>query len=468
MTQRSAHRNLVLVVVGLGTLLSTLAGSSINLALPVIGRELVVGVQLSRWVVLAFMLSAAVLLLGAGRASDLWGHRRIYQAGFLLFGAASLVSGLAHSLWVLVAGRVLQGAGAALTMSAAPALLTSSVPGALRGRALGIMATATYIGLTIGPPVGGFIIAAVGWRWIFLFNVPACLIMLVVGQLWLPVGERRQVRFDYPGMVTLLLGLPVALLALTQGQEWGWGSPTTLGTALGGAAVLALFVRVELASPQPLLDLSLFRSATFTGAAISAFCNYVAIFVPIILIPFFLLEALRLDTAHAGMLMAVMPLVMAFVASPSGWLSDRVGTRGLAVAGLTALGAALVGLGLRGVCPRQECSIVELGLWMALAGLGTGVFITPNSSALMGSAPRARQGTAGGVLALARTVGMMAGVSMGTAVFHGLGGRTGRDWTSADLSALTVAVVVAGVVSLVGAASAALRGEAHSPAGSGR
>jgi EmrB/QacA subfamily drug resistance transporter len=456
MTQRSGHRNLVLVVVGFGTLLSTLAGSSINLALPIIGRELVVGVQLSRWVVLAFMLSAAVVLLAAGRAGDLWGHRRVYQAGFLVFGCASLVSGLASSLWVLLVGRVLQGAGAALTMSAAPALLTSSFPGALRGRALGIMATATYIGLTIGPPVGGFIIAAVGWRWIFLFNAPACVIALVLGQLWLPAGERRTVRFDRPGMATLILGLPLALLALTQGQEWGWTSATTLATAAGGVAVLALFVRVELKSPHPLLDLSLFRAATFTGAVISAICNYVAIFVPIILMPFYLLEALRLGTSGAGALLAVMPLVMAFVASPSGWLSDRIGTRGLAMAGLVALGLALVGLGLRGVGP---CSIVELGLWMGLAGFGTGVFITPNSSALMGSAPRARQGTAGGVLALARIVGMMAGVSLGTAVFRGLGGETGRDWTTTDLSALRGSIVVAGAVSLVGAASAALRGE---------
>jgi len=448
---------MVLLVVGFGTLLSTLAGSSVNLALPVIGKELGIAVELLRWVVLAFMVVVAVLLLGAGRASDLWGHRAIYQAGFVVFGAASLVSGLARSFWTLVLGRALQGAGAALNMSASPALLTSSFPAAQRGRALGLLATATYVGLTIGPPLGGLVIDRVGWRWIFLFNVPATATMVLLGQLCLPRGQRRQVRFDLPGMLTLLLGMPLLLVALTQGQEWGWDAWPTLASGAAGLLLLGVFVRVELTRTSPLLDLRLFRAPVFTGATLAALGNYIALFVPIILLPFYLLEALQVSPALAGALLSCMPLVMALIATPSGWLSDRVGTRGLSVVGLAVLTVGLTGLSLFGVRPAGAGSLLTLGLWLGVMGLGTGIFITPNSSALMGAAPQESQGIAGGVMALARTVGMTVGVSVGTAVFRSAGGRTGAAWRPEDLHALSVALYVAAGVCLLGALAAAPR-----------
>ena len=457
MKHQPPRPRLVLAVVGAGTLLSTLAGSSINLALPVIGREMGITVELSRWIVLAFMLMVAMLLLAAGKASDLWGHRAMYQSGFLVFGAGSLLCGLARPFSWLIVGRLLQGVGAAMNMSASPALLTTSFPGAQRGRALGLLATATYVGLTVGPPLGGLIIAIAGWRWIFFANVPVALLMFILGQRYLPRGERRAVRLDRPGLATLMLGLPLVLLALTQGSEWGWSSSRTLGAASAGFVLLLVFVRIELRRADPLLDLSLFRSATFAGAVISSFCNYVAIFVPIILMPFYLLEALRLGPAHAGMLLGVMPLTMALVTSPSGALSDRVGTCGLSVTGLVLQALALAGLGLVGLCVFGHCSTIHLGLWLALMGLGTGIFITPNSSALMGSAPRSQQGVAGGVMALARTTGMMTGVSLGTTVFRSLGGHTGGRWTTQTLHALAVALVVAAAVALFGAVATGMR-----------
>jgi MFS family permease len=181
----------------------------------------------------------------------------------------------------------------------------------------------------------------------------------------------------------------------------------------------------------------------------------VALFVPIILMPFFLLEALGIGPSGAGMLLSVMPLVMAVVASPSGWLSDRIGTFVLAVAGMIVLTLGMLGLALGGSAPGAAPGAV--GLWLGLIGLGTGIFITPNSSALMGSAPKTQQGTAGGVMALARTLGMMVGVAGGTAVFQAMGGRTGNAWRATDHRALRVALLVAAGISLVGAIASALR-----------
>lgn len=447
---------LVLLVVGVGTLLNTLAGSSVNLALPVIGEELGITVDHSRWVVLGFMLIVTVLLLMAGRVSDLLGHRTVYQVGFVLFGLASLGSGASQGFAMLVAGRVLQGAGAAMIMATGPALLTTSFPGAQRGRALGMLATATYIGLTIGPPVGGALIAGLSWRWIFYLNVPVAAGMVLLGQVYLPsAGPRsRSTRsFDTPGAVTLVVGVPLVLLAMTQGQVWGWASSWTLACACTGVAALFLFVRIEARRAEPLLDLSLFSSRIFTGAVLSALANYIALFVPIILMPFYLLEGIQLRPSGAGLLLSVQPLVMALVASPSGWISDRIGTRGLAVGGMAALACGLGGLSTIG--PDTPTGLVAL--WLGVMGLGTGVFISPNSSALMGAAPRHQQGIAGGILAEARTVGMMIGVAVGTAVFSGMGGQTGRAWGAADFSSMSAALLVAVGVSLLGALFAAFR-----------
>jgi EmrB/QacA subfamily drug resistance transporter len=447
---------LVLLVVGVGTLVNTLAGSSVNLALPVIGEELGVTVEHSRWVVLGFMLIVTVLLLVAGRVSDLLGHRAVYQMGFALFGLASLVAGASRGFAMLVAGRVLQGAGAAMIMATGPALLTTSFPGAQRGRALGMLATATYIGLTIGPPVGGALIAGLSWRWIFYLNVPVAAGMVVLGQVYLPSarGRGRAARtFDAPGAAAIFIGAPLTLLAVTQGQSWGWGSPWTLACAGTGLAALVLFVRIEARRAEPLLDLSLFSSRVFTGAVLSALANYIGLFVPIILMPFYLLEGIQLGPSSAGLLLSVQPLVMAVVASPSGWLSDRIGTRGLAVSGMAALACGLGGLATVG--PNTSTGLVAL--WLGVMGLGTGVFISPNSSALMGAAPRHQQGIAGGILAEARTVGMLIGVTMGTAVFAGMGGQTGRAWGAADFSSMSAALLVAMGVSLLGALSAAFR-----------
>ena len=452
----------VLLVVGLGTLLNTLAGSSVNLALPVIGDEMGIGVALSRWVLLSFMLMVSVLLLAAGRASDLLGHRTTYLGGFALFGLSSLLCGASATFWPLMAGRLLQGTGAALTMAASPALLTTSFPVAQRGRALGLLATATYVGLTIGPPFGGAVISALGWRWIFFINVPGAVVTIALGLRFLPAGRRRRhVPFDVPGMLTLFAGMPLLLLALTQGQRWGWSAPT-FATGAGGLLLFGLFVAVERRRAEPLLDLSLFRSPTFSGAAASAFCNYVAIFVPIILLPFYLLEAHQLGPSRAGVVLAVMPLLMALVASPAGSLSDRIGTRGLAVGGLLLQTVALVGLGQLGVLPPGSGGAdLHAALWLGLLGLGTGLFITPNSSALMGAAPRGAQGTAGGVLALSRTTGMLGGVALGTAVFAAAGGRTGRHrWAADSLGGLRAALLMGAGASLVGALAAALRGRA--------
>jgi len=448
------HPMLVMLVVGVGTLLSAMAGSAVTLALPRIGREFEVSIGSAGWVLEAYLLAVTSLLLLAGRASDAVGHRVVYLVGFAWFGLASTACGFANNLQVLVAGRIFQGVGGAMLMATAPALLTTAFPPNRRGFALGTVSTATYIGLTVGPPLGGFLVTHVSWRWVFFINAPSALVVVALGAALLPRPERTPgTRWDLEGTVTLLAGLPLALIAIDQGHNWGWLSLRTLTAAAGGMALLVLFVLLELRSADPLLQVRLFHSRELSCATVSAVGNYVGVFVAIILTPYYLTEGLGLTSSRAGLLLSIQPVVMAFVASPSGRLSDRIGTRSLSVAGLLVFAAGLAGLSTVG--PATEPVVVAA--WLAVMGLGTGVFISPNSSALMGAAPNHQQGVAAGVLAVGRNLGMMAGVAVAMTVFSAAGGRTARAWTETEYHALRLGLLIASGVALLSAVASAMR-----------
>jgi len=312
---------LILLTVGIGTMLSAMAGSTVTLALPAIANDMGIAIGQVSWVVLAFLLSVTVLLLIAGRAGDLFGHSRIYLIGFFLFGFSSYAAGAADSLSILIGARILQGISGAMVMATSPALLTTSIHPSQRGKALGILATGTYIGLTIGPSLGGALIYGIGWRWIFYMNIPISILIFFMGLMFLPHTKKgNPTPFDISGTVTLLIGLPLLLLAIGQGEQWGWLSSKTLGVAAGGLVFLGLFVRIQMHQTFPLLNLKLFRSPIFTGSVLSALCNYIALFIQMILLPFYLMEALGTDAKQAGLVLTAQPFMMALVASPSGWL----------------------------------------------------------------------------------------------------------------------------------------------------
>ncbi|MDD5306225.1 MAG: MFS transporter [Deltaproteobacteria bacterium] len=447
----------VLFAVGAGTLFTSVTSSTVSLALPAVGRDLGVTLELSRWVMLAFLVIVTALLPVAGRAGDMLSHRTIFRSGYVLLGLASLLCGLAPSFALLVAGRVLQGVAGAMVMVAGPALLTTSFPGKERGRALGMLATCTYIGLSSGPLVGGLIISAWGWRSTFLVNVPLSVVIFAIGLACLPPPPKRAERagFDVGGAVAMLLGLPLLLLSVAEGQRFGWTSWQTLGGAGAGAAILALFVRIESRRSYPLVDLGLFRSRVFSLAALAALGNYLALFVPNILLPFLLVEGRGLPPATAGLVLSAQPVAMALVATPSGWASDRLGSRGLSTFGMLLVAAGLAGLSLTG----PGTAIQVIAACSGVVGLGTGIFISPNSSALMGAAPQSRQGIAGSLVALSRNLGMMMGVAAATAVFRAAGGTSGHPWSASDYRAFEIAILVAAVVAVLSAACSAFKGE---------
>ncbi len=445
----------ILLVLAAGILFGAMAGSALPVALPHIGRDLQLGLGGASWIMLAYFLASTTLLVIAGRLGDWLGHRSIYLAGGLILMAGSAVCAVAGDLVSIAAGRLIQGAAGALGMAVVPALVSTNVAPERRGRAFGIVSTGTYIGLTAGPPLGGGMVQAFGWRSLFVVMIGVGLFMFASGSRALPrrQGAGRPFK-DIPGALLMLLGFPFSIVAVSRGHAWGWTSAPTLVTAAVGLGAFAWFLVREWGREDALVDLNLFRSRKFTGAALAALFNYIALFIPIILMPYYLVEALGMSAAATGALLSSQPAVMALVASPAGALSDRIGARGLAVVGMSLLAVGL--WGLSGV--DADSSTLSIGLWYALAGFGVGIFVSPNTSAAMGAAPDEQQGLAGGLLALCRVFGMLLGIAAATTIFESAGGQTGGTWGPTEFGALQLALRIAAAHALAAAVTSALRG----------
>jgi EmrB/QacA subfamily drug resistance transporter len=404
----------VLVAIGTGSFMAALDGSVVNTVLPIIRIALGSEVAAIEWVVTVYLLVLSGLLLTFGRLGDLRGHRPVYLWGFGIFVLGSALCGAAPSTNLLIAFRGLQAIGAAMLASNSPAILTGNFPASERGRALGTAATMTYLGLTVGPSLGGWLTATLGWRSVFYINVPVGALALTLSLLFIPCDAPVEANrpFDLPGAAVFLAGLVAFLLGLNKGAEWGWTSPSIL-TLMGGAVfLLTIFVWIETRSPAPMLDLNLFRNRLFTASTINAILNYICVYTITFLIPFYLIQARGLDPAQTGLLLTAQPILMAIAAPISGALSDRIGSRTPGMIGMSLLAAGLFGLSR--LTPETPLGLIAAG--MAVCGLGTGIFISPNNSALMGSAPRNRQGIAAGILASARNIGMVLGVGLAGAI----------------------------------------------------
>ncbi|WP_437515540.1 MFS transporter [Sorangium sp. So ce1099] len=456
----------VLGVVAVGTLMSALGSSLINVAVPLVRRDLGVDIGAASWVLAAYSLSVSALLLPFGRLGDRLGKGRVYAAGFGVFGAGSALSALAPTLASLVAARALQGAGAAMLMANGPALTTAAFPPTQRGRVLGLQATATYLGLSLGPSIGGWLAQRAGWHAAFWINVPISLAgaLLARSLVWRgaagvaagaapggagggagsrapaagpdagrgagprpsapgqaaapPALDVRARPFPWASAALFGAALSALLVALTRGQRWGVLSLRVVGLLALGAFLAAAFVRVERRSPAPLLSAALLAQPAFVAGLAAAFLQYAAVYMMLFLLPFYLQGPLAMSAADAGLVMTVQPAVMAVVTAASGWLSDRVGTRGPALVGMAALAVGLARVATLGAEPDRAGLLAALGL----VGLGSGLFTSPNNSRILGAAPREQLGTAAGLLAEARNVGMLCGVAASGAMFAALGG----------------------------------------------
>jgi len=355
---------------------------------------------------------------------------------------------------MLISFRVIQALGAAMLMGTGPAILTGSFPANERGKALGALGTFTYLGLTAGPSLGGWLATAFSWRAVFYINVPIGIVAILLGLRTVPEDRvaRETESFDFVGASLFTLGLTALLVALNQGHAWGWGSAAILGLIAASVVLLGAFIRFERRRKSPMLDLSLFGNRVFSASSVSALLNYACVYALLFVLPFLLIQGRGLDAQHAGLVLTAQPVVMAVVAPFSGSISDRIGTRWPAIIGMLTL---VIGLLLVAFFVGHG-SLWSIAAGLAVVGFGIGTFVSPNNSALMGSAPRNRQGIASGVLATSRNVGMVLGVGIAGAVFTTVVGRAVSP-PAAIVDGVRASLLVSAGLALLGAGTSALR-----------
>ena len=448
---------LVLVAIGIGTFMSALDGSVVNTILPVVTNYFKTDVATIEWVVTTYLLVVSGLLLSVGRLGDLRGNKVAYIWGFVVFVIGSALCGSAPSPVFLIVSRGLQAIGAAMLFANSPAILTKNFPASQRGQALGLQGAMTYLGLTTGPFLGGWLADTFGWHSVFYINLPIGLLAIWLSITIIPrdTPSGQTEKFDLAGAFTFMVGLVALLYALNQGHNLGWTSPIILGLFIASILVLGLFTWIEMRVPTPMLDLSLFKRRVFSMSTISPVLNYICVYSVLFLTPFYLIQARGLSASQAGLILTSQPILMALTAPFSGRISDRIGSRIP-----TTLGMLILAGGLFLVSRLTLDSpfwMVVLGL--AIGGFGTGLFIAPNNSALMGDAPRNRQGIAAGVLALSRNVGMVLGIGLTGAIFTTVLSKGNPGGADTLVHAFNAGLLFASGVALLAAAASFARGD---------
>ena len=398
----------------MGVFMATLDVSVVNLALPVLIRELGSSFALIQWVVLSYSLVLSSLMLGMAGLGDRLGKKRLYLAGLFLFTLGSLLCGLAPGAGWLVAFRVFQGLGAVMVQSVSMALIFTTFPPRERGRALGMSGSVVSGGLAVGPALGGVLISFLGWRSIFLLNVPLGVLGWIM--VWKSVpgdsAANGKGSFDIKGTFLFGAALVVYSLAMTWGQRGSFLDLHVVGLLAAAGACLGIFLLAELRHPFPLLDLRLFRDRVVVLRLTMGFLCFITVGGQMVL-PFFMMLVMGLDTLHTGLVMMIMPLSMGLAAPLAGWLSDRGSPHGISV-----VGALLVCLGCFFISRMGTGPGVWDYLWRgAMVGLGMGAFQAPNNTVILSRMPPDRVGLGSGLVSLARVSGVATGVGLLGALF---------------------------------------------------
>lgn len=404
----------VMAAVAMSIFLATIDGSIVNVALPTLVRELNTDFATVQWVVLSYLLTQATLLLSIGRLGDMIGKKRIYVSGFVVFTVGSVLCGLAPTVAWLVAFRVIQAVGAAMMLALGTAIVTEAFPPQERGRALGLIGASVSVGIVVGPTLGGVLIDALSWHWIFFVNLPIGIIGTLMAIRFVPeFRPAGRQKFDYLGALTLCISLLALMLSLTVGQELGFRDPRIVSLFGVWALFLALFILIELRVAQPMIDLRLFRNVLLSVNLVTGLITFLAIAGVFILIPFYLENVLGYSTSRVGLMLAVVPVALGVTAPISGSLSDRFGTRPISVIGLVSL---VIGYLFMSTL-SAETTVMGYILRLLPIGIGMGIFQSPNNSAIMGAAKRTQLGIVSGLLSITRTLGQVTGIAVSGAVW---------------------------------------------------
>jgi EmrB/QacA subfamily drug resistance transporter len=445
-----------LFVVSLAVFMTAVDNTVVNVALPSIQRDLGLGQSALEWIVNGYILAFAGLLLTGGKLGDLYGRKRVFLLGVAVFTGASLLGGFADTETLLIGARVLQGVGAALATPATLAIISAAFPEQERGKAIGIWAAVGALGFAVGPVTGGALAQHLHWSWIFWINVPVGLLALLVGRRTIVESRDDSVgrRIDLPGVATSGAGLLALTYALIEANRYGWSSPTILGLFAAAALAFTVFVRHELRTEEPMLDLSLFRSRIFTGGNTILVLNGFGLFGIFFFLSLYLQGIVGLSAVQGGL--AFMPLAaVLIVAAPlSAKLAERFGA-----ARVVASGMLLFGVGLYLISRADVGSdYLDVLPGLLIAALGSAL-TTPLTTAILSSVPVEQAGVASGALNTSRELAGSLGIAVMGAILAARESASlshGATAQAAFVSGYSLALVIGAAVMVAGAIIAAI------------
>jgi EmrB/QacA subfamily drug resistance transporter len=400
---------LAMASLGMGIFLSTIDGSIVNVALPTLVKNFNSSFAVVQWVALAYMLTLATLILSMGRLGDIIGKKQVYTWGMIIFTASSALCGLSQTVYMLIVFRVIQGSGAAMMAALGIALITEAFPPGERGKAYGAAGSFVSIGIITGPTLGGILIDAISWHWIFFVNIPIGLIGVFMVTRFVPHSKPvKKQRFDYWGAAVFFISVLSFLLAVTFVQRLGFNNPFIIGLLGIWLIFLIVFLFVESKTAQPMIDLHLFKSPLLGINLITGFTAFIGTTGVVLLMPFFLENVLGYNPHQVGFLLSVVPLSAGIVSPFSGALSDRFGTRRIATLGLFIMAVGYAGL----TTLNEHTTSLSYILKFLPIGLGIGIFQSPNNSAIMGSASRGSLGLVSSLISVTRVTGQSIGIAL--------------------------------------------------------
>ena len=470
-TNSANYKWWVFGTISIGTFMSVVSGTGVAIALPTIAVHFKTDLPTVQWIFIGEVLAISILLLPAGRLSDIIGRKQVYLWGFAIFIVASLLAGYATSITMLIAAKVLQGAGSAMIQANGMAMIVSVFPEAERGKALGSHMSVVGVGAISGPALGGLLVSVFDWPAVFLVNIPVGIIAIAVSLSILDnarIGQRQgtgpPAKFDWLGATLSGAGLLVFLLTMTNGNQAGWGSATTVAGMVASAALAAGFVWWELRTPSPMLDIRLFKGRAFALGVASGWLSFLGIVAGIFLIPIYLQKVLEYSPGESGLILIPGALCMTILGPVSGRLADRFGWRVLTVAGMGLSAASLI---LLSATLSEESSLSILIPILMLQFVGLGLFNSPNTSALLSVVDRSRFGVVSALTQLMRNSATVTGIALVTAIvvatMESAGAEPSLEAVSSDpeafVSGFNKALLILGGFMVAGMVMAFLRGE---------
>lgn len=415
--EKTSYKNkwVILITILFLVFMSTLDGSIVNVALPIISKELKVSTSAVSWIVSSYLVTICTVILAFGKIGDIKSKTKVFKYGVILFTFGSLLCGLSGTLTMLVISRIIQAVGAAASMATSQGIITQSFPKHERGKALGLNGTFVALGAMTGPPLGGFLVSVLNWNSIFYINVPIGIIAFLFCLKFLPKEPNKNEKFpDLKGF--FLFGITVIFLffGIIQGESLGYTNIYILSFFFISIISFILFIFVEKRASEPMLDLDIFKSKIFSISIFCALISFIATSSVGIIQPFYLEYTLNFSPAKTGLLMMTFPIVLSFTAPLSGTLSDKIGSELLTFFGLSAMSIGLFLMLFLG----ENTPVILFLATIVIMALGAGLFQSPNTSLIMSTVEKSKLGIAGSVNALTRNLGMSIGTAVSISILY--------------------------------------------------